>query len=1143
MFSGCFQGSVATNVDAETGETFHTPVLEHAHIRSKKPNGPRYDPKYPKDKLDSFDNLILLCPNHHGPVVDAELGRAFKPEDLEKMREDHIKNFDRLEALEGTLNAYLGVQFGADNTILFEQAQLRGPTVEAMFVDVPFTCRSDAQVAEVLASIAAKHPGDFEASSRTDGQPVTGAAQALLSPEWKGNALLVGGPGQGKSTLLQYVCQFHRSRLLNKTGYAGDGDHLDVSEAQPRFPIRIDLRKYAEWARTDAARRGGRRPNQAGRGRGRQNRRRAAATPEVQWRTIEEYLAHDITTRAASGSTFRVEEVATMVSTRSVLIALDGLDEIADLKERERVSEYAVKLNSRLQGIAHDLVVLVATRPGGTTPQLWSSAEFPRMDLLPLSQGLRLQYLHRWCKVAGFDGEKTDEMQREFMKSAALPHIRDLAAYPMQLAILLHMLYKQQIMPEKRTKLYDQYFDAFLTREQAHDKEPLLATERPLVERVHAYLGWYIQTETEAGRCDGAITGVTLQRELRRFLADRDGGKRLADKLFDAFTTRMLCLNAKEHDAYQFEVQTLREYFTAVHIFEQADMSLRDDILTAMLRRPYWSNVLRFFVGRYTDGEVRGLKNLFQESAEDGPLNSMPLVRATAAQLLNDRVYQGQKARPFVEIVDFILEGPGVVLAEDGLLDSGGGPLVFSDQAGRAQAVEHLKTRLEESQTREMTRVLCSNLSRHAEADDDLDKWAKKAFQDDVTWLYAAAPLGILTSGLPGQDARLARAMASFRSDSCWASDLLAGSKYVGKDDAVVTAIVNDFNDGAYELISKGPLQASTPGLIAALVLRALGRGTGEGGGQESGRLRVRSRPGSASYGSLAAATAKLPARPKDGTAKDWAQIFDSVADVWGDGWVLTRAIGLAPNDVDLSLVAAINKHPAAAAVARRLHAMYAHRSDPAWWSTQLTTEGTPRDHASTVIGLIANAHVAVFTENAVALNALLDSLPPKYFASVHASLMADSKRLSARQLFIGDAVRRAPTKFGPRALWLFRYAAADSGREHITAALSREPNATVAGIGGVDLRGPVTLVAHDKKLKLATLHNKRSDLPTGGWASDIELVTLRKADVHTVLDAPIEWPADIVYLASQKAAAELESKNKHLNQLALDEEWFPAGD
>lgn len=1140
-FPGCIQASSVSNTDAKTGDVFHTPVLEHAHIRSKKPDGPRYDPDYPAEKLDSFDNLILLCPTHHGPVVDAEKGRAYTAEDLEKMRDDHVANFDRLEALEATLTAYLGEQFGSDDKILFEQAQLRGPSVESMFVDVPFTCRSDAGVAEVLRGIAAKHPGDLEASARTDGQPVTGAAQALLSPEWSGNALLVGGPGQGKSTLLQYLCQFHRARLLSEAGYAGDGERLDVSDAQVRFPSRIDLRMYAEWARREVALRDGRQ-NGAGRGqkRGRSNQRGPVSpAPEgAEWPTIEEFLAHDITSRAATGDRFGIRDLATMVSTRPVLIALDGLDEIADLSDRERVSAYIVKLSSRLRAVARDLVVLVATRPGGTTPQLWSSSDFPRLDLLPLSQGLRLQYLQRWCNVAGFSAHETDEMQREFMKSAALPHIRDLAAYPMQLAILLHMLYRQQLMPEKRTKLYDEYFDAFLTREQAADKEPLLATERPLIERVHAYLGWYIQTETEAGRCAGAITGAVLKRELRRFLADRDGGKRLADKLFDAFTTRMLCLNAREHDAYQFEVQTLREYFTAVYLFEEVHRDRRDDCLTAMLRRPYWSNVLRFYVGRYTDGEVRGLKHLFEEVADGPPVGGMPLVRATAAQLLNDRVYQGQKSKPFEEIVDFILAGAGVVFAEDGLLDGDGGALVFSDQAGRSQAVEHVKARLEQPEAPEMTRVLCNNLVRHAEAEDDLDKWAKNVFRDDVQWLSVASRLGILNSGLPGHEARVANGMTGYLSDTDWASQLLAAGRYGGSSDAVIAAIIADLNDGAYECISAGPVDASTPGRIAGLARSALANSGADNGDQSTPRRRIRSRRRGVRYQDLFAATAALPACPRDGGANNWAKRLDGVADIWGAGWVLQRALGWAPRDVDLGVVANIMKNSGAAVAAKHLQAMREHRADPEWWAGELASGATAGERALTAIGLYANAQVVVFTENAEAINTLLSGLPAKHFAAVDTALSRDSEQPSVRQLFIGDAVRRAQRRFGPRALWLLRRVAAESGHQHIDRALRQDPGSTINAVGGVDLRGPVRIAAEGKKLKLKTFKGNRSALPTGGWASDVG-VSLTRADISVVLGTPIEWPADIVHLAGQKAAVEVESQNKLLQQVALDEEWF----
>lgn len=45
-------------------------VGDEAHIRSRKPGGPRHDPGYPSDIVDSYANLILLCKAHHKLVDD-----------------------------------------------------------------------------------------------------------------------------------------------------------------------------------------------------------------------------------------------------------------------------------------------------------------------------------------------------------------------------------------------------------------------------------------------------------------------------------------------------------------------------------------------------------------------------------------------------------------------------------------------------------------------------------------------------------------------------------------------------------------------------------------------------------------------------------------------------------------------------------------------------------------------------------------------------------------------------------------------------------------------------------------------------------------------------------------------------------------
>lgn len=53
-----------------TTEDDEAVVGDECHILSPHENGPRHDSSYPQDKLDSYENLILLCRIHHKAVDD-----------------------------------------------------------------------------------------------------------------------------------------------------------------------------------------------------------------------------------------------------------------------------------------------------------------------------------------------------------------------------------------------------------------------------------------------------------------------------------------------------------------------------------------------------------------------------------------------------------------------------------------------------------------------------------------------------------------------------------------------------------------------------------------------------------------------------------------------------------------------------------------------------------------------------------------------------------------------------------------------------------------------------------------------------------------------------------------------------------------
>ena len=75
-------------------------VGDIAHIVAQSPGGPRCDSNFPKDKIDSFENLILLCKEHHS-IVDPKTEEGKRNTEwtterllaLKKKHEDWVASF------------------------------------------------------------------------------------------------------------------------------------------------------------------------------------------------------------------------------------------------------------------------------------------------------------------------------------------------------------------------------------------------------------------------------------------------------------------------------------------------------------------------------------------------------------------------------------------------------------------------------------------------------------------------------------------------------------------------------------------------------------------------------------------------------------------------------------------------------------------------------------------------------------------------------------------------------------------------------------------------------------------------------------------------------------------------------------------
>jgi hypothetical protein len=85
---------------------------EEAHIRSGSQDGPRHDQAYPKEKVDSYTNLILLCPTHHA-LIDKDGGKGFSVRQLEKMRSSHESAMQKTETAEAHAHRELSERMAA----------------------------------------------------------------------------------------------------------------------------------------------------------------------------------------------------------------------------------------------------------------------------------------------------------------------------------------------------------------------------------------------------------------------------------------------------------------------------------------------------------------------------------------------------------------------------------------------------------------------------------------------------------------------------------------------------------------------------------------------------------------------------------------------------------------------------------------------------------------------------------------------------------------------------------------------------------------------------------------------------------------------------------------------------------------------
>lgn len=196
-----------------------------------------------------------------------------------------------------------------------------------------------------------------------------------------------------------------------------------------------------------------------------------------------------------------------------------------------------------------------------------------------------------------------------------LPHIVDLTRNPMQLTILLSLIHQiGYSLPDQRTDLYRKYLELFFTREA--EKTPSVKKHSAVLQSFIQYLAWVLQSQAESAGTRGSISSTELQEMAREYLRDAKESVSLADDLFGGGLERIFVLVERVSGLYEFEVQPLREFFCARHLYETSPVGTyryqtprgdRAQRFEALAQNPFWLNVTRFYAGSYEPGEIGSL--------------------------------------------------------------------------------------------------------------------------------------------------------------------------------------------------------------------------------------------------------------------------------------------------------------------------------------------------------------------------------------------------------------------------------------------------------------------------------------------------------------------------------------------------------
>jgi hypothetical protein len=183
---------------------------------------------------------------------------------------------------------------------------------------------------------------------------------------------------------------------------------------------------------------------------------------------------------------------------------------------------------------------------------------------------------------------------------------------------------------------------------------------------------------------------------------------------------RVFALVSRVQGTFEFEVQPLREYFAARHLYETAPYSppgqekrgTKPERFEVLARNFYWLNVTRFYCGCYSRGELASLADGLAELANADDYKNTSYPRLLISMLLGDWVFT-QQPLTIARLAGTISSEPGFRILLAGLTRQRTSiALITPERCGRTELVDTCVQVLQSSPQRDVAIVVARSKAR-----------------------------------------------------------------------------------------------------------------------------------------------------------------------------------------------------------------------------------------------------------------------------------------------------------------------------------------------------------------------------------------------------------------------------------------------